>query len=409
MGSRSLEARRHDRVVARGARELRRRAAAAIWVLAVAPLGVGACSGFGTTQLYEDQLGFARALGDADKSATLLNIVRIRYGDSPTFLEATQVISGYQLQRNVTGGFEIFPAAAPSSFLSGSASAQLQQSPTFTFQPLSGDQFAKSFIRPLAPADLLQLAVSGLPVDVLFRLGVQSINGHSNAVALTQTRAAGSPEFFLLLRDLRWLQIAGVLDVRLPESPPAHATGEAQREAPRGVDAGPSPAANQASDGADATRAGRLLLLLGKTSDPLVAAATNEAKQLMGLSPEVDAAEIVYGRFAEPGRVNVLTRSMLGVLTQLAVQVDVPMGDVARGRTLETVGNAGSELRPVVVIHSSAAAPKAAFAAAHYGPTWFYIAEDDFDSKLAFTVVQILFALSRSSNAPGAVLTIPTH
>ena len=69
--------------------------------------------------IYEDQLGYSRALGEGEKSATLLNVVRIRYGDSPTFLEPTQVISGYQLQRNVTGGFEAFPAANPSTFISG--------------------------------------------------------------------------------------------------------------------------------------------------------------------------------------------------------------------------------------------------------------------------------------------------
>jgi hypothetical protein len=166
------------------------------------------CFSFGSTRLYEDQLGYSRALGDAEKSDTLLNVVRIRYADTPIFLQATQVISGYQLQRNVSGGFEAFPVANPSTFLSGGASAQLQQSPTFTFAPLSGAQFAQSFIRPLSPADLLPLAMGGLPIDVLFRLGVQSVNGLSNAVPLTQTGAAGSPDFFffLLLHDLRRLQ-----------------------------------------------------------------------------------------------------------------------------------------------------------------------------------------------------------
>ena len=57
--------------------------------------------------------------------------------------------------------------------------------------------------------------MGGLPIDVLGRLTVQSINGHSNAVALTQTGAAGSPDFFLLLQDLRRLQVAGLLGVRL--------------------------------------------------------------------------------------------------------------------------------------------------------------------------------------------------
>src|ERR1700761_7853217 len=174
------------------------------------------CFGLGNTRLYEDQLGYSRALGDAEKSDTLLNVVRIRYADAPIILQATQVISGYQLQRNVTGGFEVFPTEHPNTFVSGSASAQLQQSPTFTFQPLSGAQFAESFVRPLAPADLLSLAMSGLPVDVLFPLGGQSVNGLSNAVALTrQTSAAGSPGFFQLLQDLRRLQIAGLLSVKV--------------------------------------------------------------------------------------------------------------------------------------------------------------------------------------------------
>jgi hypothetical protein len=30
------------------------------------------CFSFGTTRLYEDQLGYSRALGDAEKSETLL-------------------------------------------------------------------------------------------------------------------------------------------------------------------------------------------------------------------------------------------------------------------------------------------------------------------------------------------------
>jgi hypothetical protein len=42
-----------------------------------------------------------------------------------------------------------------------------------------------------------------------------------------------------------------------------------------------------------------------------------------------------------------------------------------------------------------------------YRRTWFWIAEDDFDSKLAFTVLQILLALARTETAPGAIVTIP--
>jgi len=77
----------------------------------LACMSLSGCFNFGARWLYEDQLGYSRALGDAEKSDTLLNVVRLRYADTPIFLQATQVISGYQPQRNVTGGFEAFPAA----------------------------------------------------------------------------------------------------------------------------------------------------------------------------------------------------------------------------------------------------------------------------------------------------------
>jgi hypothetical protein len=340
------------------------------------------CFSLGNTRLYEDQLGYSRALGDAEKSATLLNIVRLRYADTPIVLQATQVISGYQLQRNVTGGFEAFPAANPSTFLSGSASAQLQQSPTFTFQPLSGGQFAESFIRPLSLADLLPLAMGGLPIDVLFRLGVQSVNELSNAVPLAQTDAAGSPNFFLLLQDLRRLQIAGLLSVR-HQYLAAHADTHSK------------------------FRPGQVYFSIGKTRDPNLLAVVDEAKRLMGMPPSVNEAEVVYGLNAQPGQVAVLSRSMLGVLAQLGLQIDVPPDDVTRHLTLPTVGNIGLEHRPVVIIHSGPAAPSDVFTSVQYRRTWFWIAEDDFDSKLAFTVLQIFLALARTEIAPGAIVTIP--
>jgi hypothetical protein len=342
------------------------------------------CVGFGTTRFYEDQVGYSRAVGDAEKSNTLLNAVRIRYGDTPVVLQPTQVISAYQLQRNVNGGFEVFPAANPSTFANGSASAQLQQSPTFTFQPLSGAQFAQSFIQPLSGADLLPLMMGGLPIDVMFRLAVQSVNGLSNTLALTQTGAAGSPDFFLLLRDLRNLQMTGLLSVRLQHET-ARTTSHPNSE--------PS----------------RVYFSFATTRDPALLAVVDAVKRLLKLPPTVTEAEVVYGVNAQPGQVAILTRSMLGVLAQLSLQIDVPPGDIARHLTIPTVGNIGLERRPVVIIHSGAATPADVFTSVQYRQTWFWIAEDDFDSKLAFTVLQILLALARTEITPGTIVTIPAR
>ena len=64
------------------------------------------------------------------------------------------------------------------------------------------------------------------------------------------------------------------------------------------------------------------------------------------------------------------------------------------------MGNIGLETRPVVIIHSGDAPPADAFTSVQYRRTWFWIAEDDFDSKLAFTVLQILLLL-HARKTPG--------
>lgn len=355
--------------------------------LPLACLPLCGCFGFGASRLNEDQLGYSRALSNSENRETLLNVVRLRYADAPSFLEVTQVISGYQLQRNVSAGFQVFPTTALNTLLSGGGFVQVQETPTFTFQPVTGEQFAQSFVRPLSPAELLPFALGGLPIDVLFRLGVQSVNGLQNTVPLTLSGSVGSPDFFLLLKRLRALQVAGLIGVRLDPDP---------------VESGKAP-------GAHASRVtGHVYLSFTATDDPRLASAEGDAKRLLGMPPGGEESEVVYGRTARhSGQIALLTRSMLGVLSQLAFEVEVPAADVAQGRTMLTKRELDGRQQPVVAIHSGKSVPPDAFTAIQYRDTWFWVADDDFDSKLAFSAVQILLALAKTINPPGTVVTIP--
>ena len=345
---------------------------------------LGGCFRLGSDRLNEDQLGYSRALSAAEKRQTLLNVVRLRYGDTPTFLDATQVISGYQLQRSVTGGFEVFPNAPLSTYLTGTGAAQLQESPTFTFQPVTGDRFAQGFLRPLSPVDLLPLAQSGLPIDVLFRLAMQSVGPLQNSVALEQGGGTGSPDFFLLLHDLRQLQIAGLISIRLEQTKVI----------------GP--------DGKPANGPERIYFNIASTTDPGLVIISAEAHRLLGLPLQSAEGEIVYGRSPRAqDQIALLTRSMLGVLSQLAFQAQVPEDDVARHRTVPTIGQVGVENRPVVIIQYTDQQPLDPFTAVEYHHRWFSIDMNDFDSKVAFTIVNILLALAQTSSSPGTVITIP--
>jgi hypothetical protein len=342
------------------------------------------CFHLGPNRLEQDEIGYSQALGDSQNQQTLLNVIRLRYADTPSFLQTTQIISSYQLQQSVMGGLESFPGAATNAgnYLTAGASAQYQQSPTFTLQPIIGEQFAESFIRPLSPLELMPLIESGVPIDVLFRLGVQFINNLQNARALGGSGSQGSPLFFLLLHDLRILQIAGLL-------------GAGQRD--------------QEIVSADKTKPEEEAYLeISATTDPDLAATAAEARGLLGMRPQASGAAVVYGAGTlGGGEISILTRPMLSILNQLAIQVDVPAADIADGETTASVGNIGIEQRPVVVVHSGSKAPPDAFVVIQYHRTWFWISNNDFDSKIAFSVVQMLFSLVQTTNASGAVITIP--
>jgi len=74
---------------------------------AVLTFSIAACTSIGPGTVPHDRVDYASAIGNSWKEQTLLNIVKLRYGDMPIFLEVAQVIAGYQLQSAVTGSFTL--------------------------------------------------------------------------------------------------------------------------------------------------------------------------------------------------------------------------------------------------------------------------------------------------------------
>ena len=76
----------------------------AILVTVLIASAAGACNSIGPTTVARDRSDYGAAIGNSWKQQTLLNIVKLRYGDFPVFMEIAQVIAGYQLQTTVGAG-----------------------------------------------------------------------------------------------------------------------------------------------------------------------------------------------------------------------------------------------------------------------------------------------------------------
>jgi hypothetical protein len=346
-------------------------------VFALLFTGLLGCAGIGPTRLRSDQLQYARAISEAQKRQILFNIVRIRYGDAPTFLLVNQVISSYTLEQAAELGLNLYPNAHGGNYATGLGGLTFTDHPTITFAPLSGEQLARAALRPLSPADLLPVAQGALPIDVLFRLAVQSIGPLENAVVLDGRERAGDPEFYELLADMRRLQVQGLLTVRFVSR----------------------------KDG------NHVFLGIADGGDPESRAAAARVRQLLGMTSGETEAEVVYGRLASsPDQIAVLTRSITAILAQVSAEIEVPPEDIAAGRTISAFPLSRLGLNPIVRVHYGRTAPPNNDAAVKYGEVWFWIDDDDFNSKVAYTVLGFLIALAQGTPAGQApILTIPAR
>ena len=78
-------------------------------LLLLALTRLAGCRHYGPPSIAADRLPYNEAIASSWKEQTLLNIVRLRYMDTPFFVDVPQMTSGYTLQGIVTANGGIFP------------------------------------------------------------------------------------------------------------------------------------------------------------------------------------------------------------------------------------------------------------------------------------------------------------
>jgi hypothetical protein len=348
-------------------------------------LGLVACRSIGPATVPRDRIDYLGSLGNSWKQQTLLNIVKLRYGDVPTFLEVSQVIAGYQLQTTVAGGLTAGNASAATIgpfVVSGTAAVgdTYTDRPTVIYAPLTGVDFLKQLMTPIPPGAVLFMLQSGYSAKVILPLILDSINGVNNESRRGMRRAA-DPRFTRLVELLTELQLSGSVQTRI----------------------------DRPKEGGETD-----LIIFGPSQDPESEAKRQEIRGILGLKPTIRELRVYYGGFSgKDDEIDLMTRSMLQLLLELAATVQVPEADVATGRAtpgLVATAPAGAPEKTPVTILSGESAPKDAAVAVEYRGRWFWIPDTDIRSKNTFGAVMLLFSISGTGPKTGApVVTVPAQ
>jgi hypothetical protein len=357
------------------------------------PTGVGlicltligsGCSSLGPMVIPRDRVDYLSSVAESWKEQTLLNVVRLRYGDAPSFLDISSVVSSYAVQGQISAAATVNSnptTVAPWSAATIGTGLAYQDRPTISYTPLSGDKFTKSLLRPIPPTGIFQLVQAGFPADFVLQVTVRSLNGITNHVSVGGMLQSTDMKFYQLIDALRRLQLAGTISLRLEK---------------RGSeDVG--------------------ILVMATDRSPQVNQDLKFVMETLRLTPgKNNEITIAFGPVQrDEHELAVQSRSMLEVLIELASGIDVPAGDVAGHRTLPSARLIGAENprdRPLVRILSGSDAPSDAFSAIRYRNRWYWIDDGDFASKRIFTMLMIFFSLAETGVTPQApALTIPLN
>lgn len=344
---------------------------------------LGGCVSIGPGTIHANRSDYNLAVQQTNDQELLLNLVRLLYRDTLYFTTVERVAASMEYNQvfNVGGSGGRSRTQRNPQTLSQSAflnsSLAYYDRPTVFYAPIEGERFVRQMMTPMNPQLLLLMVKSGWSMDRVFMVGVQEINGLKNAPTAGGPTPSREPEF----RDFR--EAAKLLRAL-------------QREQLLDLAAGPE---------------GKGLELRFVREAP-ERVETRRLRELLKISPDRDRFRIVFGVEApDPDTIALTTRPLLSALSYVAQGVRAPEAHMRAGKVRRTVRG---DMQPfdwnellgdVFQVQSSKVEPKDASVAIFYRDHYFYIPDNDIETKSTFVLLTQLMALHSAPPAQGPAMS----
>lgn len=351
----------------------------------------------------------------------LLNLVRLRYRDSPLFLQVGSVVTQFEV-RGSLGASATLPEGGDDS-LGLNAGVGWSEEPTYTFTPLQDDEFVRRLLTPIDFELVVLLQRSGWSIERVLRLTLEEIGGLANAPSASGPTPARAPvfaEFLRATRVLRELQQQGGVQIayekkRVAASAPIASSSVDGADLLAAMDADLRfEPVEGAADMRVLTRSD-VQLILQVSAEPLGDPNLEELSGLLGLAPgqgryalDEGVRSAAAGDRGDAERIGVSTRSLLGTFFYLSHGIEVPPAHVEDGLvtvTRSADGTAfdwGEMTSDLLRVRTSPSRPAGAAIAVPYRGHWFYVEDSDLDSKSTLALLLEMFNMSAEASFSGA-------
>lgn len=349
--------------------------------LAALALGLSGCAtSYGAKTIVPSGYNYNTAIADSKDQQLLLNLVRLRYRDTVVFMNITSVTTQHQYSAGLSAENAIPFRRASNGASVITPSAGYSETPTISYAPVTGTEFATNLLSPISAETIVLLANSGWSIERLMTCCVERLGRFSNAPSASGPTPPVLPnnlEYRRLARLLRQLQMREQVYVER-----VVAADGGELETHLSVNAVPGPECD-------------------------------ELKRLLEIeSCQAQLNLVARGIVGDGTTLLAQTRTVLGALYNLSHAVSVPSihetGGLVTDSQVESMETATwrAFLGEQFEVKNSKQEPDRAFVKIQYRDHWFWIDDSDLESKTTFNL--ILFLLSLQSAASEGVTPLLT-